>query len=200
MGRDPSFIGGMGPVGGIFDLSFITVRFENMIFQTVQNPQISCLNLENVSQIELHDTIIMAGTAIGETDMVQPTTTTSYGMIMPPYNQSMGHQVENVSVSNFYTGVLVGELSHISNINCAVCVYALEFGFSYHVSVIERIVDWHCKNGIKMSDTHPFQVLQYDVERAPDSRWYTRVYDVDDPTNLATADIAWWTVRAIIGD
>jgi hypothetical protein len=203
-GTQPSFIGGKGPPGTVgtagLDLSYLDICFENMIFQTVQNPQITCVNLSHFSVVELRgDILIMAGTGVGENDSVQPTTSTSYGLILPPNNYGILQQADTLNVWNFYTGVRMGELSHIINMTCALCVYALEFGAAYHMILIDRIVDWHCKNGINMTGACPFQVRQYDVERAPASLWYTRVNDVNDPSNYATADITWRTVVAFVG-
>lgn len=201
-GTQPSFIGGMGPPGSIVspDLSFMTLCLENMIFQTVQDPLISCVNLSRYSVVELAgDVIIMAGTKVGSNDTVQPTHSGSRGLILPPNNSGMVQRGENVNVSNFYTGVAMGELTHIVNLACEMCIYALEFGFAYHITLIDRIVDWWCKNGINMTDTHPFQVRQYDVERGADAQWFTRVNDIDDAGNKAVADITWWTVKTGIG-
>jgi hypothetical protein len=201
-GTQPSFIGGMGPVGGIVspDLSFITVCFENMIFQTHINPLISCLNLNRVSVAELKgDVIVMAGTSMSSDTAVQPTTATSYGVIIAANNSSFTNPINNLYIWNFYTGLRVGELVHIQNLGCLMCMYAMEIGFAYHAAVIEKIVDWWCANGIKMTESHTFQVEQYDVERGADGQWYSRVYDVDDGAHRAIADINWWTVKTVSG-
>jgi hypothetical protein len=109
-------------------------------------------------------------------------------------------RIENLNVSNFYTGIAIGELTHIVNMACELCVYAVEFGFAYHITLIDRILDWHCKNGINMTGgASVFQIRQYDIERAPAARWYTRVTDVVDGGNYATAEITWWAVEAYVG-
>jgi hypothetical protein len=194
-GTRPSFICGRGPVGAPFDeASGVSFEVENIVFTTVSNPQITCLNFQRLCTVNLvGDVIVMSEGA------AQPTTTTSYGVVMPQYNNSVLQRVEDLRIFNFYTGIQVSELVHISNIGCYNCYYAMEWPFTYHANLIERFLDYWCPYGIKVSDVNYFTILQHDIERGGDGHWYSRVYDVVDAGNQAYGDITWWAVKTVSG-
>lgn len=194
-GTQPSFMEGRA-AGGLYDeVTTITLNIENMIFETVANPEISVLNLQRVALVNLlGDVLIISGNTPTE-----PTTPTSYAAILSNVNTTMLQRVDNLQIYNFYNGLKVSELAHITNVVCANCYYAMEFGTTYHSNLVERLMDWECKNGIKVTGTTSFRIQQHDVERAPGSLWYTRNYDIDDVGNLATGDVSWWEVTANVG-
>jgi hypothetical protein len=202
-GTQPAFMGGNGPnpPGFTEGLSWLNIGFENMIFQMPLNPQLSCLNLNNITNVEFRgNVLVIAGTGIGEDDVVQPTTTTSYGVILPKWNRAVLHQVNNLNVFNFYNGLLFGELTHAINLHCVCCVNAIEIPFSYHTRLIQRLMDWHCINGINVTGSVPggfytvFQIAQHAIECNLFGGWKDRVYDVIDPSNVAQADITYLAI------
>jgi hypothetical protein len=104
------------------------------------------------------------------------------------------HQINYLTCWNFYTGIKVGELSHIQNLYCFGCINSVELPAALDVILIQRLWEAHSKNGIKVSGASVFQILQMNIEHAAAASWNTRVYDVDDPSNNATADITWRSI------
>jgi len=198
-GASPSFIGGHGTLA---DQNQLHLCIENMMFQTVGNPQISCLNLELITWVDFtRDVLIVAGDRLDNPSAIQPTNTSSCGLIMPMTNIGVLHTVENIHVFQFYTGIAFGEIAHFKNIGAYACKYALQFGFAYHANLIERVLIFHCTNGIRiLGGACPLSIIQLDIEHEnPAGPWYVTIYDIDDPNNYGSGDITWWVVKGGVG-
>jgi hypothetical protein len=202
-GTQPAFMGGRGPIGvtGTPYLSFMSICFENMIFQMPSNPVLTCLNLSHYSVVQiLGNNLITAGTSMGSGDAVNPTTTTSYGLILPPDSESILQHIDSLNIWNFYTGLKVGECTNTNNLFIGVCHYSAEFAFANHSSIIKYFQDWHCPYGIHVTGTHAFRIELHDIELAPTGDgWSESVQNITDAGNNATADITWWTVKGNVG-
>jgi hypothetical protein len=185
--------------GGGTQPSFITgttghLRLENMIFQTVPNPLISCLNFRAMSWIELTgEVIIIAGGTTDALSVTEPTTTTSYGLLLPDFNNGVLEPLESVHIFGFYTGCRMAELTLVQALGVYFCHYAIEFPFAYHSTLIERLMDFWCQNGINVTNSNYFVIQHHDIEVAH-TGWQTRVYDVNDPSNYGIGNITWWQV------
>jgi hypothetical protein len=113
-GTLPSFIGGKGPVSGPNnETTYFHLEMENLIIEVPANPSISALNFTSIGNLHLNNVIIMAGETMSVIDQVEPTTTTSYGLILPRDSSGILQSIGHVNIFNFYTGAKVGELSHI---------------------------------------------------------------------------------------
>lgn len=203
-GTQPSFIGGHGDLA---QQNGLHLCIENMIFQTVDNSPISCLNLELISWIDFtRDVLIIGGSTMGMREIVEPTTSSSCGLILTMVNIGVLHSLENVHVFGFYNGIRFGEIAHCKNVGIYGCKNALQFGSAYHANLIERVLIFHCTKGIVIDPLNgailsaPLQVIQMDIEHDSGTvPWQTTVYDIDDPNNYGIGDVTWWVVLAYSG-
>jgi hypothetical protein len=196
-GTQPSFISGFGPHDVYaFDVNFICLCFENIIFRTVPNPVISCLNLSLITNIQFKgDVMVIAGDSLDYADWVQPTTVTSYGVILPATGCTILHQINHLTCWNFYTGIRMGELAAVRNLFCFACIWSMEIPAALDPILIDRFWEGQSKYGINVSGTQcVFKILQWDIEQAASAQWNTRVADVADHTNHAKADVTWTAI------
>jgi hypothetical protein len=202
-GTQPSVITGRGPVSGMYsEAAYYHVEMEDMIWETVPNPSYSCLNFERISTVGLRNCLILAGPYIDLPRAVQPTNGGSYGIILPRDSNGICQKLEGeVNVFGFYWGIRCGELMHAQNIGVWWCQYGLEFPFSYHGSLIQRLLVFWCPYGAAFSNTHAVQIIQWDNEHTQvgESAWYASVWDVYDPSNVADGNITWITIQASLG-
>jgi hypothetical protein len=158
------------------------------------------MNLESQSNVDFRgDVFFMAGQRWELDGLTQPTTASSVGLIMPAVNHGVNQYYEKVYVVGFYTAIRIGECTVAGQLIPVGCHYGLEFPAVYHPTLIEWVIDMHCQNGINVVGAHSFRIVLYDTEHEGDTNWMTRVYDVNDPSNLALADITWWVVKENVG-
>lgn len=202
-GSDPSVISGRGPSGGYLDeVNYLHIEFENIVFETIPNPTYSCVNLRRFTSVAVTNCVIAAGPYMDVVRATQPTSTGSYGLILPQFNCGICQRLEGqVNVFGFYIGVRCGELMHAENLGVWWCQRGLEFPFSYHASLIDRLLVFWCPYGAVWMDDHPVEIQQWDNEHtlAGESRWFATIADVSDPANHAYGEIKWLSVRASFG-
>lgn len=146
-GTRPCVIGGKGPTGSAWPFTLINVWFENVVVETVPNPLISGINCFYVAGMEVNNTAVIAGT-YSVADVVEPTTSTSYGIIGPTINNGVYSNFHNAFVLGFRTGYLLNEHS-TGYINAFGCMTALEMGAGYHGSFLSRVGAVDCKTAIR---------------------------------------------------
>jgi len=90
---------------------------------------------------------------------------------------------------------------HAENLGLWWCYKGMEFPFSYHASLIDRLLVFWCPYGAEWTAAHPVEIQQWDNEHTMtgESAWYATLYDVYDPSNLGYGEIKWLTVRASFG-
>jgi len=200
-GTQPAFIGGRGPVGGVFDeASYVHAEFSDLVVRLPANPSFSGINLQRIGNIRTKDLLIVAGAKLSTPQITQPTTTTSYGMIMPQFNNGILQEAQGeLNIVGFYNGIRLGELAHLYNLWVQNCILGMEVPFSYHASLIQRMIVFWCPTGIKWLDDHCVDILQLDIERAAGSQWYSPVAELSDIGNLGSGELRWLTVLAGVG-
>jgi len=202
-GSDPAVISGRGPVGGYLDeTNYMKIRFENLIVTTVANPSYSGINLRRFTSIYFRDCLVVAGDWIDVPHVTQPTTATSYGVILPQFNSGVMQHVEGeLNAFGFYTGIRAGELMHCEQLGAWACQVGLELPFSYHLSQVERFLLFWSPIGIRWTAAHPLDLQEFAIERtmASEARWFKSVYEIDDLGNVGMGDVVWWNVEASLG-
>lgn len=202
-GTDPSVIVGRGPLGGYLDeTNYLHTEFENIVFETIPNPTYSCVNMRRMTSVTLTNCVIAAGPYMDVVRAIRPTHAASYGLILPQFNSGICQGIRGqVNIFGFYYGIRCGELMHAENLGLWWCDRALEFPFSYHASIIQRLLVFWCPNGAVWTAAHPVEIKQWDNEHTMtgETAWYATLVDVYDPSNLGDGRIEWLTVRASFG-
>jgi len=204
-GTSPAMFEGRGGVGGPYDeVGMLNVEFEKLIIQTVPNPQISALNLRRLTTCSLKDMLIVAGTGMSSFEMTEPTVTSSRGVILPDYSKGILQQITgHFNVFGFYIGMRSGELLHAHNLGFWFCKVGIEFGFTYHATQIDHLLNFWCPFGAQFTGgVHYIDVKHWATERAGahgTGHWYADVAEIYDMSNQGSGDVTWWTVTSDVG-
>jgi len=195
-----SFIGGIGPVGdNPGNNTYVCPGFENLIFLMPHNPVISGINLSYFTNTYFRDTAVIAGNTQYISDLVEPTTATSYGVIHPNSNSGVNQRVEGVlNIMGFYNGLRVGEGSIINDVGVWACKNGFVYEFSHGGSRIIRALSGWCPTVIDIRAQHHLIIDELDLERFA-SGWYAYVREVNDPTNVGRGELRYKIVLANVG-
>lgn len=188
------------------ECSFMVPCFEDLIIQTVRDPQITAVDLYNVTNTSFKDVSIIAGDSQSVLDSIAPMTPTSYGVRQPRHSSGINQRVEGVlNILGFYTGIYVGEGAMINDIGLWSCRTALHYDFSHGQSFINRCIVGWCPTTIRVTGEHCMRIAELDVERwvpgrnGCKSNWYDFVADLVDPGDVAYGEIVYRTVMANVG-
>jgi hypothetical protein len=205
-----AFIGGVeSSAGGFAGLwNNVMLVASNMIFQAPPNPSFTFFNCFDTMGPYFRHVLIHTGT-FDYTLVTQPTHANAVGIKLAPSNHSAGQELDVVNVYGFYTGIQDGELAMITA-NVWSCKQAVLVPFTYHPSVYPRLGVFNCTKGIVAAGVgysgvdgdngvHYMRVIEYAGEFDGGSNWYSRVYDVDDSTNLLKGDLKWVTIQGGVG-
>ena len=192
---------------GTFNQTNVQCNFKNLVFANPANPTFTCLDLTNTQAGEISGVLIHAGT-VSINLITQPTTSTSFGLKVPPVNQSPCQRNTDISVFGFYVGMQSGELSVSTGIRFWGCIHAIEMPFAYHPQMILDIGVYGCPYGMYFTGTaaapdgvgkNYFRVLMWDNEHETAAAWQTNVADVYDPNNVGYGDITWLSIAGGVG-
>lgn len=200
-GTRPSFIAGIGPVGGAFDrTNFLRVNFRNLIIQLPANPTYSGINCDVMTDANFFDVSVFAGATMTTVDITEPTTATSYGIYMQRLNVSALAQLRSVNVFGFYTGIKFGELVNADDIGIWSCKIAAEFDANYHPVCIDRLLCFWCPTNLKFTGAAWVNIRDLFFEKYNVAgQWYSPAVDISDPTSIARGEIIWHEVTAGAG-
>lgn len=208
-----AFFGGGDVSNGI---SYIVPGFENLIIETIQNPVITAVNFERFTNTYFKDVHVIAGTTQSVLDAVQPTTSTSFGVIQPRHSSGINQRVEGVlNILGFYNALHVGEGAIINDVGIWSCKRGLVYRASIGASEIRRVIFGWCNTNIYYDDAgvfggiineHATTIGQMHVERwdpahgGVASAWYNFVEDLNDPNSHLKGEIAYRTTYANVGN
>ena len=178
---------------GASNLTDIRVDLENLTFRTVQNPVNSAINFKWLNTAILDGVYIEAG-MVTINSIVQPTTSTSYGLYLPGTQNNNTVHVTRVRVQGFYTGIYVGEHSYLDKVSVFYAVNGLDFSPSVHSAYGGEISIERTINNIVCNNTASFVFDLVDMENAgsSSSSWYQNIYDFYDPANKCTGSMAYF--------
>lgn len=167
----------------LVEFSGLTVRFENLVFQLVSNPTISCLNLSKCEKAELINVYIMTNTTVMK-NIVQPTTSSSYGIITPNLHNAGWTYLDRVTVMGFYNGIYVHEHTVGNQVIIYACINGLRV-LTVHLSAhFDKVCMGWVTNGI-ISDPYVdyigyLNVNFFENEHDTGGHWYSATYDIKD--------------------
>jgi hypothetical protein len=175
-------IGCIGPIhSGGLPQSFIGFHAENLTIQLPSNPTNTGVNLTNCAQVDLNNILIRTNT-FNISSIVEPTTNTSYGLILPHTGNQVLARANNVLICGFYNGILFSEHSTGNNVRIFCCKRALCLdSYGYPVYLGRICVQW-CANGIvSLATPNSLLIDEYVIERFTTIEdWKYTTYDVDD--------------------
>lgn len=195
-----ALIGGYNNNAQPNDFTFITFAASNLTFRMASNPTNSCLDLQQVGCVHLNHVIVDCG-EYDISQILQPTTATSYGIKMPMYNNAASVAANDVAVLGFYTGMLIGEHQTGDQVQMWGCYYAFEFPFVYHATCFGRLMYVNCKNGLRFTGgAHYTTIGLLDIERTNDgAKWYSMTSDIVDASNFGYGVLNYHVVEAVTG-
>ncbi len=197
-GGGGALFGCQAPAAASTDFSRLTAKFMNLGVQMPANPVLSGLNLGLVTGIELDNIFIYADT-YNVPSVTEPTTATSYGIILPKNNNGAWTFLERINVLGFYNGIEVNEHAAGDNIHVWVCKNAFVFEQGNHASHFSRLMVVWCETGIKFqTGAHYTEIEQYDIEHYHETptKWFDPIYDIDDTSDYGNGVGYWHVVLA----
>lgn len=127
------------------------------------------------------------------------------GLITPVSNNAALTILRNVVVTGYHTGIVVSEHTDADNIVVASNIHGLEFANTHHASRIGRVGVYRNTHHLTVTGKHGFMIQQFNTENSGPGQtdeknvWQKTIHDVNDPGNLATADITYWVVVGNVG-
>lgn len=191
-GAGGALLGGYGPVGTYENFTFLTVHIENLTFQMPNNPVLSALNLGKVTGVELINVWCNTGEFSGP--LTEPTTATSWGIILPKENNSAWNVLRGVSIHGFYNGLQVNEHTDGDQVNIGACKKALVFLAGGASSRFGRLhVGWSPRVLVFEGGAHYVVIDELNIESygGDPSTWHDPVYIIDDANNYGYGWV-WW--------
>ena len=185
---------------GGFSAVFIVLR--NLDVRTSDNPGIDGVDLRFAMQAKLENVFINTGVYNVQTS--RPTHETK-GLITPACNNAALTILRQVVVTGYHTGIVVNEHTDADNLVVGSNMRGLEFAQAHHASRLGRVGAYRNSCHVAVTGKHGFSIAQLNTEfpgkgqTDPRNAWQTLECDVDDPRDLATADINYWAVKGNVG-
>ena len=200
-GTSPACIGGHGPSGSAADFSNTHVVIENLTIRMPVNPVLTAVDLSHMACAEIDAVVIDSGQYdVRAASLTEPTTTSSYGLVMPKQSNGAHSVIGSCDVIGFYYGYQFAEHTNGVNVNAWGCKRAFQFSATDHASVFQRVMACHCEQVLVAgSGAHRLQIQQLNVEHAA-SGWNVTDYDINDASGYLYGDLAWHVVLAGVGD
>lgn len=185
---------------GGFSAVFVVLR--NLDVRTDDNPRIDGVDLRFAMQAKLEN--IFINTGVYNVQASRPTHGTK-GLITPACNNAALTILRQVVVTGYHTGIVVNEHTDADNLVVASNARGLEFAQAHHASRLGRVGAYRNTCHVAVSGACGFAIEQLNTEfpgrGQTDERnaWQTLVCDVEDPRNLANADLNFWAVQGGVG-
>ena len=195
-GTSPALIGGHGPSGSAADFSNAHVVLKNLTIRMPVNAVLTAVDLSHMACAEVDAVVIDAGQYHVQ-DITEPTTSSSYGLVMPKQSNGAHSVIGSCDVIGMYWGYQFAEHTNGVNVNAWGCKRAFEFaGLTDHASVFQRLMAVHCEQVLVAGGgAHRLQIQQLDIEHAT-SGWWVTDYDVNDASDRLVGDLRWHVVLA----
>lgn len=177
---------------------------KNLDIRTYNNSQIGGLNLRYAHQAVVENCQITNG--IWSVDSSLPTYPNAVGVYTPDLDNAALTILKNVSISGFYTGLVVNEHTDGQSLNLTCNLNAMEFKQANHSSNFGMIDMQRNTVGIKFSGNHAVNIDNLNLEHAGDTQtnpnniWQLTTYDIDDILNKGKGLINWHSVLGASGN
>lgn len=197
-GSGGAMLGAQGPSGTYQSFTNVHLVMRNLSGRMPSNPTHSCFDLSKVASVDL-DGVIVDASSYDIDGLVQPTTSTSYGIKLPKLNNGAYTRLGSVYALGFYKGIQCNEHTNGQQVTVGGCKVGVEFTAAYHASKFERLMVIHCQKGIVATGgTHVVDIDQYDIEHIG-TGWNATTADVDDPSNYLKGTAHWHVVLGTVG-
>ena len=188
------------PLYGGFSAVFVILR--DLEVRTTDNPRIDGVDLRLAMQAKLENVFINTG--VYNVQASRPTHGTR-GLITPACNNAALTILRQVVVTGYHTGIVINEHTDADNLVVGSNLRGLEFAQAHHASRLGRVGAYRNTCHVAVTGACGFSIAQLNTEfpgqGQTDERnaWQTLVCDIEDPRNLASADINFWAVQGGLG-
>ena len=188
------------PLYGGFSAVFVILR--DLEVRTTDNPGIDGVDLRLAMQAKLENVFINTG--VYNVQASRPTHGTR-GLITPACNNAALTILRQVVVTGYHTGIVINEHTDADNLVVGSNLRGLEFAQAHHASRLGRVGAYRNTCHVAVTGACGFSIAQLNTEfpgqGQTDERnaWQTLVCDIEDPRNLASADINFWAVQGGLG-
>jgi hypothetical protein len=185
---------------GGFSAVFVILR--DLEVRTTDNPGIDGVDLRLAMQAKLENVFINTG--VYNVQASRPTHGTR-GLITPACNNAALTILRQVVVTGYHTGIVINEHTDADNLVVGSNLRGLEFAQAHHASRLGRVGAYRNTCHVAVTGACGFSIAQLNTEfpgkGQTDERnaWQTLVCDIEDPRNLASADINFWAVQGGLG-
>jgi hypothetical protein len=185
---------------GGFSAVFVILR--DLEVRTTDNPRIDGVDLRLAMQAKLENVFINSG--VYNVQASRPTHGTR-GLITPACNNAALTILRQVVVTGYHTGIVINEHTDADNLVVGSNLRGLEFAQAHHASRLGRVGAYRNTCHVAVTGACGFSIAQLNTEfpgqGQTDERnaWQTLVCDIEDPRNLASADINFWAVQGGLG-
>lgn len=182
--------------------SAVTVILRNLDVRTSDDPGIGGVDLRLAMQAKLENVFINTG--VYNVRASRPTHETR-GLVTPACDNAALTILRQVVVTGYHTGIVINEHTDADNLVVGSNVRGLEFAQAHHASRLGRVGAYRNTCHVAVTGRHGFSIAQLNTEfpgkgqTDPVNAWQTLECDVDDPRDLATADINYWAVKGNVG-
>lgn len=182
--------------------SAVTVILRNLDVRTSDNPGIGGVDLRLAMQAKLENVFINTG--VYNVQASRPTHETR-GLVTPACDNAALTILRQVVVTGYHTGIVINEHTDADNLVVGSNLRGLEFAQAHHASRLGRVGAYRNTCHVAVTGKHGFSIAQLNTEfpgkgqTDPRNAWQTLECDVDDPRDLATADINYWAVQGNLG-
>lgn len=190
------------PTGQFSDIS---LQIYNLDIRTYNNPIIGGVDGGNAQQMLMRD--VQISTNIYSTQASNPTTTTSYGLVTPNRGNAALTDLQNVSISGYYEGIIVNEHTVGNDLNVTCCKNAMTFKVSDHSTCFSRLCLQRNQTNLNFpSGLHYFVISELNIEHATagqtdaNNAWQLTTADIRDVSNFGRGRLLYNVVKGGVGE
>lgn len=199
----PAVISAPRPKAALYGgFSAVYVILRDLEVRTTDDPGIDGVDLRLAMQAKLENVFINTG--VYNVRASRPTHGTR-GLVTPACNNAALTILRQVVVTGYHTGIVINEHTDADNLVVGSNLRGLEFAQGHHASRLGRVGAYRNTCHVAVTGACGFSIAQLNTEfpgqGQTDERnaWQTLVCDVEDPRNLANADIDFWAVQGGLG-
>jgi hypothetical protein len=199
----PAVISAPRPKAALYGgFSAVYVILRDLEVRTTDDPGIDGVDLRLAMQAKLENVFINTG--VYNVRASRPTHGTR-GLVTPACNNAALTILRQVVVTGYHTGIVINEHTDADNLVVGSNLRGLEFAQAHHASRLGRVGAYRNTCHVAVTGACGFSIAQLNTEfpgqGQTDERnaWQTLVCDVEDPRNLANADIDFWAVQGGLG-
>ena len=139
--------------------------------------KMTAIDMRYVSQVPVLDNL-MLGVNVPLSTMTNPTGGGSFGIKLPPVNNSAWINIGRVYISGYETGINATEHTYIDHALLLGCVNGVALQAANHASRFNMLTMEHVKNSIVVNGNHPLSTGLYETEHSASITWCTHAYDI----------------------